>query len=244
MESIDEEKRLENLAEYAILDTLPEQSFDDIARLATIVCKTPIAIISFIDKNRQWFKSSVGISISETTRELSLCAKAIQQKEPIIIEDITVENDILSYPLLKNDPKIRFYFGVPLISKEGHSLGTIAALDYLPKVLEPNQKLAMQLLANQVVDQLTRHQSLRKINQQKIQLSDHSKMMALGQMTSSIAHEINNPLTVIHARASILTKLAQENQITNEVVQVNCEKIISTSTRISNIIKGIKNFSR
>src|SRR5579864_6684555 len=120
-----ESARLADLRAYKILDTDPERSFDDLTLLASYICQSPIALITLIDADRQWFKSRVGISISETPREVSFCATAIQQSDLFIVPDATQDERFKSNPFVVSDPKIRFYAGAPFRSPSGHALGTL-----------------------------------------------------------------------------------------------------------------------
>ena len=149
-----EKKRLEVLWQYEVLDTVPEQVFDDLADLAACICGAPIALITLVDETRQWFKSKVGISVSETSRDISFCAHAILQKNPFIVPDATKDARFAQNPLVTADPKIRFYAGAPLITPEGHALGTLCVIDNVPHTLRPDQKRALQTLSRHVMTQL------------------------------------------------------------------------------------------
>jgi GAF domain-containing protein len=149
-----ESKRLKVLWQYEVLDTVPEEVFDDLTELAARICEAPIALISLVDEKRQWFKAKVGVSISETSRELSFCAYAITQSDLFIVPDATQDKRFASNPLVTSDPKIRFYAGAPLITPDGHALGTLCVIDKVPRELRPEQKQALRILARHVVTQL------------------------------------------------------------------------------------------
>jgi GAF domain-containing protein len=149
-----ERKRLKVLWQYEVLDTVPEEVFDDLTELAARICEAPIALISLVDEKRQWFKSKVGITVSETSRDLSFCAYAITQGELFIVPDATKDKRFANNPFVTSDPKIRFYAGAPLITPDGHALGTLCVIDKVPRELRPEQKQALVILARHVVSQL------------------------------------------------------------------------------------------
>ena len=156
-----EKKRLEVLWQYEVLDTVPEQVFDDLADLAACICGAPIALITLVDETRQWFKSKVGISVSETSRDISFCAHAILQKNLFIVADATKDARFAQNPLVTEEPKIRFYAGAPLITPDGHALGTLCVIDKVAHTLRPDQKRALQTLSRHVMTQLElRHRSM------------------------------------------------------------------------------------
>ena len=149
-----EKKRLKVLWQYEVLDTVPEAVFDDLTELAARICEAPIALISLVDERRQWFKSKVGTSVSETSRDVSFCAHAIKQSDLFIVPDATQDARFANNPLVTSDPKIRFYAGAPLVTADGYALGTLCIIDKVPRDLRPDQKQALGILARHVVSQL------------------------------------------------------------------------------------------
>ena len=152
--STDDASRVSSLQKYAILDSEPEQYFDDLTLLASYVCKAPIALISLIDENRQWFKSKVGISASETSRDIAFCSVAIQQPDLFVVPDALLDERFRNHPLVVADPHIRFYAGMPLINEEGYALGTLCVVDRTPRELAPDQKDALKALSRLVLAQM------------------------------------------------------------------------------------------
>jgi len=149
-----EKKRLKVLWQYEVLDTVPEEVFDDLTELAARICEAPIALISLVDEKRQWFKSKVGTTVNETSRDLSFCAYAITQPDLFIVPDATRDERFASNPLVTSDPKICFYAGAPLVTPDGHALGTLCVIDKVPRELRLEQKQALRILAHHVVSQL------------------------------------------------------------------------------------------
>jgi GAF domain-containing protein len=168
----DEGARIAALQKYAILDTEPEQAFDDLVLLASFICKTPIALISLVDENRQWFKSRVGLSVSETPREIAFCAVAIQQPDVFIVPDTLNDERFRNNPLVTSEPHIRFYAGAPLINEEGYALGTICVIDRTPREFGPSQQAALKALSRLVLAQLEFRRNLMLL---KEALTDRTK---------------------------------------------------------------------
>ena len=146
--------RVSALQKYAILDSEPEQAFDDLTQLASYVCKAPIALISLIDENRQWFKSKVGISATETSRDIAFCSAAIQQPDVFVVPDALQDERFRTNPLVVSEPNIRFYAGMPLINEDGYALGTLCVIDQTPRNLAPEQEAALKALSRVVLMQM------------------------------------------------------------------------------------------
>ena len=167
-----EEARVIALDKYAILDTDPEQFFDDLTLLASHVCNTPIALISLVDEDRQWFKSRVGLDASETSRDIAFCSTAILQTDVFVIPDALADERFRDNPLVVSDPHIRFYAGAPLINEDGYALGTLCVVDRAPRELAPEQKEALKALSRLVLAQLEFRRNLILL---KEALSDRTK---------------------------------------------------------------------
>lgn len=150
----DEQARLDELYRYEILDTPPEVAFDDLTRQAAQICGTPIALVSLIDANRQWFKSKVGLGVSETSRDIAFCAHAILQPDVLVVPDTSADGRFCDNPLVTMDPTIRFYAGVPLVTAAGHAMGTLCVIDRVPRQLTAEQLEALRAVSRQVVRQL------------------------------------------------------------------------------------------
>jgi PAS domain S-box-containing protein len=149
-----EQKRLDALRRYSILDTLPERDFDDLASLAARICDAPTALVSLVDADRQWFKAKVGLEAAQTSRDLAFCAHAILQSDLLIVPDATTDQRFSTNPLVTGPPHIRFYAGAPLITPAGYALGTLCVIDRVPRELTPQQANGLRALSRQVVAEL------------------------------------------------------------------------------------------
>ena len=150
----DETARLAALRRYRILDTEPEQAFDDLTLLAAQICETPIALITLLDEKRQWFKSRLGTSATETARSVAFCAHTIQQDDMFVVPDTLADERFRENPLVVGEPRVRFYIGAPLVTHDGHALGSLCVLDCVPRTLTAEQQAALDALRRQAVAQL------------------------------------------------------------------------------------------
>jgi len=158
-----EAARVAALNRYAILDTEPEQSFDDLVTLASHICKTPMALLTLVDDHRQWFKSAVGVQVRETPREISFCSQAIEQENLFIIRDALEDPRFRDNPLVTGEPHIRFYAGAPLVNEDGFALGTLCVADRQPRELDEDQKVALASLSRLALRQMELRTNLQML---------------------------------------------------------------------------------
>ena len=168
-----EAERLAALKEYHILDTGTEQSYDDITTLAAHICEVPVAMISLVDEDRQWFKSKVGLEQQQTSRDVAFCAHAILQNEPFVVRDATKDRRFADNALVTGEPHVRFYAGIPLINPEGLALGTLCVVDHQPRRLSAKQQEALQALSRQVMALL----ELRRVSARLADTLEHVKTL-------------------------------------------------------------------
>lgn len=210
-----EAARLKALRRFEILDTPAEAAFDKLSRIASLVFGTPIALVSLIDKDRQWFKSRVGLDVSETTREWAFCDHAIRDaSEPLIVRDATKDDRFRDNPLVIGEPEIRCYIGAPIVTCDGHALGTVCAIDSRPRFdIERRHVELLKTLAEIAVDEMEVRLALKSLDREKrlkerameeallaekARRKTESDMLrmrsheTLGRLTGGIAHEFNN----------------------------------------------------
>jgi anti-sigma regulatory factor (Ser/Thr protein kinase) len=161
--SASEAVRLAALRRYRILDTEPEKAFDDLVMLASQICGTPIALISLVDADRQWFKARIGVTVTETARSISFCSHAIEQPTLFVVRDATSDERFRENPLVTAEPCIRFYAGSPLVTDDGEALGTLCVLDRVPRTLTADQEMALEALKRQVLAQMELRRNLHEL---------------------------------------------------------------------------------
>lgn len=205
----DEEERLEELYKYDILDSLPEQEFDDLVTLASHICDTPIAHMAFIDSDRQWFKAAVGIDVKSTGRDISFCSHTIVAEEPLIISNAIEDPRFQHNPLVKAGLKVQFYAGFQLYSERGKAIGTLCAIDSKPRQLTKPQLEAMAALARQASSLLELRLHRKLILERNEELAaaleaEHKANRAREIFTYALSHELRTPLNAIIGYAELI----------------------------------------
>ncbi|MCI3946078.1 Blue-light-activated protein [Pseudomonas syringae] len=220
---VQEEDRVLSLEHLNVLDSAPERDFDDVVLLATTLCDVPIALVSLVDRERQWFKACIGLDVRETHRDLAFCAHAIlEPADVMVVEDATTDPRFRESPLVLGPPYIRFYAGAPIRTDEGHALGTVCVIDIWPRILTEQQRLALLALARQTAT-LLQHRMLNEqrdrraaeltLNLENAQsqsqalernLRHSQRVSSLGMLTASIAHDFNNLLQALSASLQLI----------------------------------------
>jgi len=199
----DEAARLEALRRYEVLDTPREEDFDEIVRLAAQICNTPVSLISLVDEKRQWFKGRQGVDVAQTPRDVSFCGHAIvNAPDLMIVPDSAKDPRFKANPLVNGEPNIRFYAGAPLVTPDGHAIGTLCVIDHQPRELTETQKDGLRILSRQVVTQLELRRHLRSLSRAARELADAN--VELEGFSCAISHDLRGPLRTIIGFSEVL----------------------------------------
>lgn len=222
---VNEAGRLNALNEYHILDTLPETDLNNITKLASEICQTPISLISLVDQDRQWFKAKKGLEANETPRHVAFCAHAINTpNQPFIVNDSRIDERFSDNPLVTESPNVVFYAGIPLVNPDGFALGTLCIIDNEPRELTLQQSEALSILAAQVINIFELRKKNREFENAKNTLEQRNK--ELEKFASVVSHDIRSPLS------NIISAI--------ELFYLNYgDKLDSKGIKLLNLIKGV-----
>ncbi len=239
-----EKSRLETLSNLQIMDSAQEADFDYITQLAAHICQTPVALITLIDKDRQWFKSKIGISACETSRDSSFCAHTILAPDEILeIPDATKDLRFIDNPLTKGGQPVVFYAGIPLKSKDGLAMGSLCVIDHKPSKLNEEQREALATLGKQVERLFEVRLLNAKLEQAKANLTKHN--LLLQDFAGTVSHDLKMPLANL-----ILTSDLLKKKYDNELDDVGKDYLgylkkssLSMSMYITNILAHYESIS-
>lgn len=235
---LEENKRIEALDSYGILDTIPEKEYDDITALASKICEVKVSLIALMDRKRNWYKSThgdVGYAHREMPREYSFCRITIQKEELLEIPDTTKDIRFKDNPVVVNAPYVRYYAGYPLINDEGYKLGTLCLVDTVPKRLTPIQRETLRILANQVMKSFearVKHEKLEKQTQELVSMNTK-----LDQFAELITHDLKGPLE----NTSTLFELLERDE--SRAVSYK-EKIKLNLSRMAKLVDGLFDYAK
>ena len=219
-----EADRLAELDSFDVLDTMPEQAYDDITLLASQICGTPLALMTLIDHDRQWFKSKVGTDLDETSRDVAISAHAILDPADVfVIEDLSADDRFAGNPFVSGEKPVRFYAGVPLTTTSGNALGALCVLDSEPRVLTVEQAAALRALSRQVIAQLELRRSIALLEAAAAERTRHQEQLENYQreleanLSVTAEQSITDPLTGLRNRRAFFGRLAEEVDRSNRL---------------------------
>ncbi|TGK07823.1 hybrid sensor histidine kinase/response regulator [Leptospira semungkisensis] len=232
-----EAERVQALARYKILDTPAEEKYDQIVKAASLICGTPIALISLLDSKRQWFKAKIGLDVDETEKEISFCQFALSERKLLIIEDADKDSRFQSNPLVTGPPFIRFYAGAPLNTPDGFTIGTLCVIDNKPNHLEPHQIEALQALANSVISYMELEEKSKKLIQLQVAAIELEK--AKEQFFVNMNHEFRTP---VHGILGMVDLLRQTE--TTNVQNQYLDSLTDSADHLIRLINDVIDFSK
>jgi signal transduction histidine kinase len=236
-----EEERIKALESYSILDSLPEVDYKNLTMIASQICETPIANIVFIDKERQWVKSTIGLDSADTPRDLTFCGHAINDANNVmIVPDARSDIRFQDNPLVIGQPNIVFYAGVSLRTNEGLPLGTICVIDHKPKILSPAQIESLKALSEQVMRLLELR--LNKLKLEEALASLEKRNTALERFAYVAAHDLKSPLANIAGLTNLFNDSYGENLGSEGLEIINL--IQSSSVKLKDMIDSLLDYSK
>ena len=235
-----EAERINALENLQIIDTLPEEEYDNITKIAALICNTPIALITFVGSEKQFFKSSVGTKLTSTLRDFAFCAHALNNPDEIlIVNDARKDDRFVGNPLVTENPNIVFYAGMPLVTSQGLALGTICAIDHKPGLLNEDQKNALKSLSQQVIKLLELRKNNLQLQQYQNQLEQYANdMESFAYMAS---HDLKDPLRMI----SLFMQKLQKNygNLLDEKAKDYIEFSIKASEKMTVLVNDLLKYA-
>jgi signal transduction histidine kinase len=241
-----DEERLQSLLEYRILDTDQDEQLDDLTRFTAQLFGVPIVLITIIDQNRQWFKSSIGIGVKETERSISFCQYTILQHEVFEVPDVKLDDRFIENPLVTGEPYIRYYCGAPLINEKGYEMGSLALIDHVPRKLDDFQKKNLTLLARQVINSFELARKRIQLEEEKLLLDAKVKERthqleimnaSKDKFFSIISHDLLGPVDGMIGSADILSLYF--NQLSREEVEKFSQGVATSAKQLKQVLTNL-----
>lgn len=229
---VNEQDRLDNLYSYELLDTLPEKDYDDITRLASYICDTPVSLVTLIDKDRQWMKSTFGVELNETLREHAFCSHTIlKPDEMMMVPNMANDERFFDHPFVTGDYGVMFYAGVPLLTEEGYAIGSLCVLDNKPRDLNEGQQAALKTLANQTMRLIQLHKKTKALTHSRLLMQQvNTELEKFAQVTAEkLVSPCDNAIEFTDLIAEKYSDAldADGNQILS-LIKYSCESIKTT----------------
>lgn len=235
-----EEDRIKALKSYNILDTLPEEDYNNITSLAATICKKPMAFISLIDSNRQFFKSVFGMNNSEAKRDVSFCGHSINNPDTLmVVHDTRTDLRFVDNPYVTGDPHIIFYAGMPLVNADGFALGSICVIDNKPGELTEEQQTALKSLAHQVIQLMELRKKNRQLNEYQNKLELYATdMESFAYMAS---HDLKDPLRMVSIFLQKLRK--NHSEMLDDTAKGYVDFSINASTKMTSLVNDLLKYA-
>lgn len=237
-----EQERLMELLRYEVLHTQYEEDFDQIVKLASSICKTPISTITLLDMHKQWFKAKIGVEHTDGERDTSFCGHAIHQTDVMEVTDALLDERFHDNPLVLDEPKIRFYAGYPLVSPNGYTLGTLCVIDNVPRSLTEEQRLTLRILGNQVMKlfelRLKNKEALARnqvIEEQKEKLEESKRTQ--NKIISIIAHDVRGPVASVKAMIELTKEKTLSEVESSELLALLDKQLDGTLDMLTNLVE-------
>ena len=222
-----ETDRISELYKYELLDTVYEDEFDELVRLASKICQVPISLITLVDMNRQWFKAKYGLEANETERNISFCGHAILTDNLFEVQDAIKDERFHDNPLVLGDLNIRYYAGMPLVTESGYKIGTLCIIDRVPRKLDSEQVFAMKVLSQQVV----------KLFELRIRNKDLKRVTGVQhEIITILAHDIRNPLAAIKSTLDLKNDGLLTDADQKEIDELTTVQLDGTLQLLDNIV--------
>lgn len=229
-----EQERLQSLSSLRVMDTAAEKIFDDLAELASILCDTPVALVSLVDEDRQWFKAKHGIELSETARNISFCAHAILQEDLFVVENASQDARFVNNPLVTDGSKIQFYAGTVLKDANNLPLGSLCVIDSAPRKLTPQQAKALRIIGKQVESQLL----IRKKNMQLMRVNQLSQ-----EILSLVAHDLKGAFTIVLGSSALMSRKLRGFKEKDGIMRIG-NRLVSAATDVYELLDELLQWTR